>query len=90
MSVTPDYKTLGKLNPDAVKALAQSIMDAQPTREELRCAYDRIKMLEADLLECREFLEEHVDVIDGSDGPMPNRAMELVSMIDESLHGVGF
>lgn len=58
--------------------------------EELKAAYERIKMLEADLLECREYLEDHVDVVDGSYGePSPNRAMSLVSMIDESLHGPG-
>lgn len=49
----------------------------------------RIATLEADLLECREYIEDHVDVVDGSDGPQPNRAMALVSMIDETLHGPG-
>lgn len=78
MSVTPSYRTLGKFTPTPP---VQS--------EELKSAYDRIKMLEADLLECREFLEDQVDVNDGDDGPVPNRAMALVSMIDESLHGAG-
>lgn len=48
-----------------------------------------IARLEADLNECREYLEGHVDVMDGSDGPRPNRAMQLVSMIDETLNGAG-
>lgn len=74
-----DSKILGKFYPEI--APVQS--------EELKAAYDRIKMLEADLLECREYLEDHVDVNDGDDGPVPNRAMSLVSMIDESLHGPG-
>lgn len=57
---------------------------------ELRAAYERIKELEADLLECREYIEDHVDVVDGDYGePAPNKAMRLVSMIDESLHGPG-
>jgi hypothetical protein len=49
-------------------------------------ALKRIKMLEAGLLECREYLEGHVDVIDGSYGePRPNKAMQLTIMIDETL-----
>lgn len=58
--------------------------------EELKAAYERITKLEADLLECREYLEAEIDVIDGDYGvPAPNRAMTLVCMIDESLHGPG-
>lgn len=57
---------------------------------ELVAAYERIAELEADLLECREYIEDAVDVVDGDHGvPAPNRAMQLVSMIDESLHGPG-
>jgi hypothetical protein len=60
------------------------------TTEELAAAYERIAELEADLLECRDYLEGHVDVVDGDYGePAPNRAMQLVSMIDESLLGPG-
>lgn len=59
-------------------------------QEELRAAYQAIDRLRADLLECREYIEDHVDVVDGDYGePAPNRAMALVSMIDESLHGPG-
>jgi hypothetical protein len=48
----------------------------------------RIARLEADLLECREFLEGYVDVVDGDYGePSPNRAMRLVTQIDETLNG---
>lgn len=58
--------------------------------EELKAAYERIAELEADLNECREFIEEQADVADGSYGePAPNRAMQLVTMIDESLNGAG-
>lgn len=58
--------------------------------EELKAAYQRIAELEADLLECREYIDDHVDVVDGDYGvPAPNKAMRLVSMIDESLHGPG-
>ncbi len=53
-------------------------------------AAKRIRTLEADLLECREYLENHVDVVDGDYGePAPNKAMRLVNMIDETLHGPG-
>lgn len=48
----------------------------------------RIARLEADLLECREFIEDYVDVNDGDYGePAPNRAMQLVSLIDGTLNG---
>lgn len=57
--------------------------------EELKAAYKMIERLEADLLECREFIKPFVDVVDGDYGPAPNNAMRLVSMIDESLHGPG-
>lgn len=50
----------------------------------------RILRLESDLHECREYLETEVDVVDGDYGePSPNRAMSLVSMIDETMHGPG-
>lgn len=65
-------------------------MSSSDKSEELKCAYDRIRRLEADLIEVREYIEDHVDVVDGDYGiPAPNRAMSLVSMIDESLHGPG-
>lgn len=51
-------------------------------------AAKRITRLEADLAECREYLENEMDVVDGNYGhPAPNRAMQLVNMIDETLHG---
>jgi hypothetical protein len=59
-------------------------------RTELVIAQERIKKLEADLLECREYLETEMDVIDGPhNAPLPNRAMQLVNLIDETLHGAG-
>lgn len=49
-----------------------------------------LTILRADLLECREHLDKEMDVVDGPDGqPAPNRAMQLVNMIDEALHGPG-
>lgn len=77
-----EYRTLGKF----LGVVAPPIEHP----EELKAAYDLITRLEADLLEVREYLETEVDVIDGDYGvPAPNRAMELVSMIDEALHGPG-
>jgi len=44
--------------------------------------------LEADLVECLEYLEELSDVVDGDYGqPRPNKAMRLVSLIKETLDG---
>ena len=48
----------------------------------------RIARLESDLNECREYLEDIMDVNDGDYGePSPNRAMQLVNMIDETING---
>ena len=78
-----EYPTLSKFNEDCA-AIGKSL-------DERQALLARITRLEADLLECREYLEDEMDVIDGSDGsPMPNRAMALVNMIDETLHGAGF
>jgi hypothetical protein len=93
--ISPDYPSLGKMDPEfaaqrIAQQMAQSIRNAQPDPEELKAAYQHIARLTADLLECREYLEGHVDVVDGDNGePAPNRAMQLVSLIDESLHGPG-
>lgn len=32
-----------------------------------------------------DFITDHVDVVDGSDGPRPNRAMHLSQRIDEEV-----
>jgi hypothetical protein len=75
---------------DAPVWSARDMQPKAPMPEELKAAYDRITRLEADLNEVREYLETEVDIVDGDYGvPAPNRAMELVSMIDEALHGPG-
>ena len=56
--------------------------------EELRCAYDQIAKLTAVLVECRQFAEQYVDIVDSDNGPAPNKAMRLVCAIDESLYGM--
>lgn len=80
-----DNPVLGKFT-ENVSAISRSI-DAK--QEELRAAYQMIDRLKNDLLEVREYLEDEVDVMDGDNGPLPNRAMALVIMIDETLHGPG-
>jgi hypothetical protein len=58
--------------------------------EELRAAYERIRLLEADLEECAEYFADRSDVVDGDYGePAPNKEMRLYSMIEETLHGPG-
>jgi hypothetical protein len=57
---------------------------------DMKVLLDRITKLEADLEECREYLEDHSEVADqrNEDGSKrPNRAMQLCNIIDESLHG---
>lgn len=90
MNIQPNYSTLGKFNPPVqptpIIEVHRRAIDAK--QEEVRAAYERISKLEADLNECREFLEDQIDVVDGSYGePAPNRAMVLVCMIDETLDG---
>lgn len=47
---------------------------------------DRIKILEAALQECYDFIENYADVVDGDDGfPEPNQAMALLGLINEAL-----
>lgn len=46
---------------------------------------ERIKKLEALLSDCAEYLEPYSDVSDGFDGPVPNRAMSLISAIEEEI-----
>ncbi len=76
------YPSLGKFNEDCA-AIGKSL-------DERQALLARVARLEADLLECREYLEVDMDVVDGSNGePRPNRAMALVNMIDETLHGPG-
>ena len=54
-------------------------------------AEQRIKRLEADLLECFLYFKDHSDVVDGDYGePAPNKEMQLASMIDQTLHGLPF
>jgi hypothetical protein len=80
MPMSPNLRPPLILNPDGTYGY----------RTELVVAQERIKKLEAALEECREYLEGQSDVIDGPHGaPLPNRAMQLHSMIDETLHGPG-
>jgi predicted nucleic acid-binding Zn-ribbon protein len=84
------YPSLGKFTGEKSRELSIYAQTKQAKEEELKAAYERIARLEADLNECREYLEDEVDVVDGDYGePAPNRAMQLVTMIDETLHGPG-
>lgn len=56
-------------------------------------AMKRIARLEADLEECREYIEGYSDISNETNddaSPRPNRAMQLCSMIDETLNGRRF
>jgi hypothetical protein len=78
----------GHIYPDVAKANALLIVKAVNGYDAMVA---RIARLESDLNECAEFLEGQADVVDGSYGePSPNRAMRLLSMIDETLHGLPY
>ena len=47
---------------------------------------DRLRGL---LLEVSEFLERHIDVNDGEDGPQPNKAMLLKRDADAEIDRLG-
>ena len=46
--------------------------------------------IETTFQECREYLEDEMDVVDGDYGQQePNKAMQLVNMINETFYGPG-
>jgi hypothetical protein len=45
--------------------------------------------LESLLVEIAEYLQGHSDVMDGNDGPRPNRAMWLLQELEEHLPPTG-
>jgi hypothetical protein len=50
----------------------------------------RIAELSAALEEALEYFRDNYDVVDGDDGPRPNKEMRLGQMIDETLYGIRF
>ncbi|WP_316176228.1 hypothetical protein [Bradyrhizobium sp. SZCCHNRI1073] len=57
--------------------------------EEIHDLRKRIDALESDLMECQEYFEDRMDVRDGADGEqLPNREMQLYSMIEETLNPI--
>jgi hypothetical protein len=50
----------------------------------------RIVELTAALEEALEYFKDNYDVVDGDDGPRPNKEMRLGQMIDEALYGIRF
>ncbi len=66
--------------------LTQTLLKARA--EEIKAAYERIAELTATLAECCEYLDAFADVRDGDNGEQkPNRAMQLMTTVEESLHG---
>lgn len=58
--------------------------DCQLCQAEWSRQQKEIRGLDA-LEAAREFIERYSDVVDGPDGPEPNKAMQIVAMIDEVL-----
>lgn len=50
----------------------------------------RILELTVALEEALAYFKDNYDVVDGDDGPRPNKEMRLGQMIDETLHGIRF
>jgi hypothetical protein len=63
-------------------------------KEDAKCAAEvaakRITELTAALEEALEYFKDNYDVVDGDDGPRPNKEMRLGQMIDETLYGIRF
>ena len=53
-------------------------------------AGNRIVELTVALEEALEYFKDNYDVVDGDDGPRPNKEMRLGQMIDETLYGIRF
>ena len=62
----------------------------QDAKHAAEMSASRIKTLEAALEEALEYIKQDYDGLDGDGGPLPNRAMQLGTMIDEILHGIRF
>jgi hypothetical protein len=50
----------------------------------------RILELTVALEEALAYFKDNYDVVDGEDGPRPNKEMRLGQMIDETLYGIRF
>lgn len=50
----------------------------------------RILELTVALEEALAYFKDNYDVVDGDDGPRPNKEMRLGQMIDETLYGIRF
>lgn len=68
--------------------------DLYQAKEDAKCAAEvaakRIIELTCALEEALEYFKDNYDVVDGEDGPRPNKEMRLGQMIDETLHGIRF
>jgi hypothetical protein len=67
--------------------LYQAKVDAKYAREQ---AEGRIAELTLALEEALAYFRDNYDVVDGEDGPRPNKEMRLGQMIDEALYGIRF
>ncbi len=62
---------------------------AKQAIKELRVAKLRIVKLTAELDECSEYFQQRADCDQEWDGPIPNEEMQMLTSIDECLHGPG-
>lgn len=67
--------------------LAQARLDH---RYDVEKHTSRILELTVALEEALAYFKDNYDVVDGDDGPRPNKEMRLGQMIDEALYGIRF
>ena len=73
-------------NEDLVDSLCDLALKGLSAPSETLRPTDRLRAL---LLEVSEFLERHIDVNDGEDGPQPNKAMLLKRDADAEIDRLG-
>jgi hypothetical protein len=82
------YEQLEPDEPDELDMVYEQLQNAATRAAK---AEERIKRLEADLLECFLYFKDRSDVKDGDYGePRPNKEMQLATMLDQTLHGLPF
>lgn len=86
-----DYEPEQEQEPSDLELAEMHLHEVQETAKyNVKVAADRIAELTAALEEALEYFKDNYDVVDGDDGPLPNKEMRLGQMIDETLYGIRF
>ncbi len=86
-----DYESEPEQGPTELETVYDQLHETQEdAKYDRMVAGNRIAALVAALEEALEYFKDNYDVIDGDNGPRPNKEMRLGTMIDETLYGIRF